>query len=238
MKAGKIVRFKGPDSSKIFEVEFSPKLAAAIKGINPSEHQKILESWADVLRRLPMRHQAKQEVAIAEELLQILKDNFQGNEKSSRHGTIVSTLMPFLNRNARKQVLWLLQFEELRTLNSKGVSPVLLNAVTQAVHENDAHFFIQLGRRLSERPKPLEKETNLNPLKTLMLGHWVRRNVSMLQFCYFTDQALADFLKEVAPNAGATFDGVRSTRKRLRLLRTKPLLVKKVSFKNNSILLG
>lgn len=200
-------------------------------------------SWRHLLWRLGTPRGAKQELRFLEELLEITYDNFPETKQKSEHGSIVSALLPLLaptlpNPDAGKQVLWLLQFKDFRTLNANMTSRVLLKAVTQAINKNDAPFFIRLGRRLSERPKPLEKEHNLNPLKILMLVNWVRIDVSQLQFCYFTDQALADFLTKVTPEAGATLHGVRSTRKRLKLLQAKPRLVKKVSEKNGAIYLS
>ena len=121
------------------------------------------------------------------------------------------------------------------------MSRVLTDAMAQAKKENDLAFFIKLGRRLMDKPKPLMKNINyseLNPLKRLMLWHWAAKSKSNLQFCSFTDQALADFLTIVTPGSGATFDVVRQTRKRLKIKQMRPSLVRKVTQKNGVILLS
>jgi hypothetical protein len=242
----KLFAFRPTDERKTFEVKIPCKVFSAFKALSSGTHDKIRGSWKKTLLGLATKHEDKEKIPLYEGMLKILRDNFSEEELTEQKEkpiTLAQALSPIwarslYNPNAKEQALWLMQFEEFRTLvNSKTVSRVLTKAVTQAVGDKDIGFFKRLGRRLSQRPKPLIKNFNLNPLKRLMLSHWVAGH-SELQFCYFTDQALADFLTMVAPNAGATFASVRQTRKRLHLQRTNLPLVKKVAQKNGAILLS
>jgi hypothetical protein len=242
----KLFAFRPTDERKTFEVKIPCEVFSAFKALSPDQHDKIRTSWVKTRLDLATKNREKQEIALFSRMLEILRGYFAELELTDRQEeprTIARAIEPILvkisyNPNAKQDALWLMQFEEFRTdMSAKTVSRVLAKAVTQAVGDNDIDFFKQLGRRLSERPKPLIKNFNLNPLKHLMLSHWVADD-SKLQFCYFTDQALRDFLNIVASGAGATFDSVRQTRKRLRLQRTNPLFVKKVAQKNGAILLS
>ena len=75
--------------------------------------------------RLRTHNETNQEIEFAEQMLQICRDNFPENKQPPKSGNIVSAIMPFLarhspNPNVGKQVLWLLQFGELRNLNSQS----------------------------------------------------------------------------------------------------------------------
>ncbi len=242
----KVFSFRPAGKGKTFEVKIPWKAFSAFMALNLDERDKIATSWGKAWLGLATKHQDKEKIALFSRMLEILRSYYAETELTGRQEeprTIARAIEPILvkisfNPKAKQDALWLMQFEEFRTdMNSKTVSRVIIKAATQAVEDNDIGFFKQLGRRLSQRPKPLTKNFNLNPLKHLMLSHWVADD-SKLQFCYFTDQALADFLKEVAPGAGATFESVRQTRKRLRIQRTNPLLVKNVAQKNGAILLS
>jgi hypothetical protein len=241
------------DSDKTFKILISQDVYEGLRKINSFERGKIDRSCqVSVMRELNDQASKQMDDAI---MLQIWNENFPETPLKPSKSPLTRALQmgycfrdstPDVSGNipnfvrgnpkSKSQALWLI-VNGFRVLNSNGVSRVLLNGVVQAINDNDIGFFKRLGRCLTAAPKLPNTDFTVNPLKRLMFWHWVA-DCSELQFCVFTDQALADFLNMIAPSAGATFDGVRSTRKRLKLLRTKPLLIKEVTLKGDDILLS
>ncbi len=142
------------------------------------------------------------------------------------------------NREIKAAVLQLIKSSYYRTLNSPDVMPLIKSAVQMAVDDNDQNFFKRLGRELEKAALPYKPPKAQTPLECLLMAHWITDGDIGLHFCCFSDQALADFLHHIAPEASPTFDAVRKTRQLLRLKQTRRKLIKMVKQSGNSLILG
>jgi hypothetical protein len=103
-------------------------------------------------------------------------------------------------------------------------------------------FFIQLGRALQKRRKPMEVDwSRCDPLACFLVANWCKvthyRN-GMPLLCFFTDQALADFCSiAFGKNAGnPTAEAIRQWRRRLGLHQPKSPKIRRISVAKDEIL--
>jgi len=223
-----------------FTVKIPKRIKEVASNISPDEMTKISISWEASLQALEGRKKSR-ESKLPERLLRITLENFPEELPKEQTGfTDLSLALAkfFPHPYAKEDSLWWFQFRQSRVLNSKRTSRLLLNAVQQAIFDNDLAFFKRLGRRLSESPKPVMIPLRGDKLRGLMLYHWMDIEDTGVAFCYFTDQAVAEFLKIVARESSPTLDAVRTARKReLKLLQTKTKLVHKVTNQGQTIVL-
>lgn len=130
----------------------------------------------------------------------------------------------------------------LAELDKSVSNHVGMHVIGEAAKRNDVRFFIQLGRALQKRRKPLEVDwSRCDPLACFLVANWCEAthfNQGKPLLCFFTDQALADFCSVAfGRNAGIpTAETVRQWRKRLGLKRPKSSKIKKVTVEKDEIL--
>lgn len=142
------------------------------------------------------------------------------------------------DRRIKEAVLRLAKSSYFRTLNIPGIMPLVQSAVQMAVEDNDHEFFKRFGRELEKPASPYKPPKEQTPLERLLMAHWITDGDIGLHFCCFSDQALDDFLRLVAPKSAPSLDAVRKTRQRLQLKQTKRKLVKTVEHTGDWIVLG
>ncbi len=117
-----------------------------------------------------------------------------------------------------------------------------MHVIGEAAKCNDVRFFIQLGRALQKRRKPLEVDwSRCDPLACFLVANWCEAAhfwSGLPLLCFFTDQALADFCSVAfGRKAGSpTAEAVRQWRKRLGLRRPQSPKIRKVTVEKDEIL--
>lgn len=114
--------------------------------------------------------------------------------------------------------------------------------IGEAVERNDVRFFIQLGRALQNRRKPLEVDwSRCDSLACFIVANWCEAThftQGMPSLCFFTDQALADFCSIAFGRKPGhpTAEAARQRRRRLGLMRPQSPRIKKVTVERDEIL--
>jgi len=232
-------QFTAKGSTNHFLVQIPANILSDIQNLEVDEFSEIaksvIESWEraheewEVAKCVPIRRfleaQRKFNPLIPDQYDDFIAEILKAGERSN-------------NREVKDAVLRLIKSSYYRTLNSSDVMPLIKNAVEMAVADNDQDFFKRLGRELEKRALPYRPPKEQTPLELLLTAHWITDGDIGLHFCCFSDQALADFLHHVAPEASPTFDAVRQTRKRLKLKQTRRRLIKVVKQVGKSLILG
>jgi hypothetical protein len=89
--------------------------------------------------------------------------------------------------------------------------PLFRERISQAIAEDDASFFVDLGRVLKAKPFSLSKTE-----KALLVG-WDKWVANVPALCFFTNSAVVDFLQIVTGNSQLSEGAVRKGRERLGL---------------------
>jgi len=234
------VPFTPKDSPKHFLIQIPANILFDIQNLGDDEWCDIAKSVTESWKR------AHEELEIAKDvpIRQFLEAQRKFSPSiSDQYDDFITELLKagecWSDRKIKDAVLRLIKSSYYRTLNSPEVMPLIKSAVQMAVDDNDQDFFKRLGRELEKRALPYKLSKDRTPLECLLMEHWIGdpREIG-LQFCCFTDQALADFLHCVAPASGPTLDAVRKTRQRLDLKQTKRKLVNTAGQKGDCICLG
>ncbi len=145
--------------------------------------------------------------------------------------TLTKTVEKLTNPELEKRVLWLLQFARYRAWNRSPIARFFQRAVTTAAADGDQSFFKALGERLKKKPILFKPPGEPTALKRLLLENWITSRG--ICFCWFSDKALTDFLKQT--HESYTPDAVRKTRERLRLRKLRHPIVRSVEKVDNRI---
>src|SRR5262249_31908166 len=129
----------------------------------------------------------------------------------------------------KRRVLWLLRFSRYRTLNRPPMDRLFKQALAIAADDDDQAFFKALGERLKDKPIPFKSPSKPTPLTKLLLEHWIVK--SGICFCWFSDNALTQFLKQT--HESYTPDAIRKARERLRLYKLRHPIVRSVEKVDN-----
>lgn len=138
---------------------------------------------------------------------------------------------------ARDLLFRLLRCSRYRDLSAHPVRVILGDAVRSASRKNDHGFFTRLARALREKPLPFRPPREFTPLARFLVDHWITEDGRWPQFCFFTNQAIDDFVREFDPGMAPTLDAVAKTIQRLKL-KKGPALITKVTGRRGQVLLG
>jgi hypothetical protein len=142
-----------------------------------------------------------------------------------------STRKKLTGAEAKERVLWLLQFQGYRDWNRSPIAAAFRHAVAVAAIDGDQHFFKALGERLKEKPIPFKAPRKFSPPAELLLEHWIGRKG--ICFCWFSKQALTDFLAQT--HESYTPDAIRKTYERLGLRKLRRPLVRSIQVEGKRI---
>jgi hypothetical protein len=137
----------------------------------------------------------------------------------------VFTRKKLTGTEAKERVLWLLQFQGYRDLNRSPIAAAFWHAVTVAVSDGDEHLFRALGERVKEKPIPYKPPRESSPPAGLLLEHWIVKKG--ICFCWFSNRALSDFLKQTQKSYYAP-DAIRKAYERLGLRKLRQPLVREI----------
>ena len=233
-------QFKPKGSSKSFPVQIPANIVSVFQNPDEDEDREIVRSVVILLDGLFKKHQAAKD--------QPINDVVEAKQKFTPASSIIDQYEDIFSvvpkareyRNDRRVKDEVLRsIKHFPTLNLPEIQPLITRAVLLAIEDNDHKFFCRFGRLL-ENPSslPYTPPKSWTPLQRLVADHWVTSDDNELPFCYFSDQALADFLHLVAPKSNPTFDSVRKTRQRFKLRQGKKRLIKTALLQSGSIVLG
>jgi hypothetical protein len=131
----------------------------------------------------------------------------------------------------KDRLLSLLQFKDFREWNCSPIAAVFSHVVALAAIEGDQRFFKALGDRLKEKPIPFKAPRKFSPIAELLLEYWVARKG--ICFCWFSNNALTDFLKQA--DKSYTPDAIRKTYERLPLCKLRRPLVRSIEVDSKRI---
>jgi hypothetical protein len=139
------------------------------------------------------------------------------------------------NREVKKRVLELLKYQKYRAWHLSPINDLFTRSVVMAALDGDEHFFLELGKQLEKKPIPYKPPRKPSNLAELLLDNWGGTGIC---FCWFSDNALRDFLGVTGETY--TLDAIKKAYARLepKLPRLKRALVRSVERDGKRILLS
>jgi hypothetical protein len=96
------------------------------------------------------------------------------------------------NREVKKRVLELLKYQKYRAWHVSPINDLFTRSVVMAALDGDEHFFLELAKQLQKKPIPYKPPRKPSNLAELLLDNWGGTGIC---FCWFSDNALRDFLR-------------------------------------------